>query len=70
MSDSGISLIDAIGRSGFFSQAGSDPALARTAVIESGTERLQVRKSAWEKALSWSMIFEEIFFDLLEAFAF
>ncbi|CAK7324947.1 unnamed protein product [Dovyalis caffra] len=39
-----ISLIDAIGRSGFFSQAGSDPALARTAVIESGTERLQVRK--------------------------
>ncbi|KAH0776197.1 hypothetical protein KY290_007608 [Solanum tuberosum] len=34
--------IDAIGRSGFLpaAQAGSDRALARTAVIESGTERL------------------------------
>ncbi|KAH0776518.1 hypothetical protein KY290_007929 [Solanum tuberosum] len=34
--------IDSIGRSGFLpaAQAGSDRALARTAVIESGTERL------------------------------
>jgi len=57
MFDSGISLIDVIGRSRFFSQAGSNPALARTSVIESGTERLQVKKSAHVQCTCQKILF-------------